>query len=187
MKKFMFLNTASIVRMLLMISPVFFTQFSQMEAATLRARPCTLAWNQSQEELVCGYAVYYGITGSTTNRLNVGMTNTVTFKNLSASSNYFFYVVAFNLCGVESSPSGAIGYTPRVFSPLSLTQLTNGVVNLRFEVATGAVCHVEYTPTLNPAQWQTLSSATGDANGNVVITDPLSENTASRFYRTALP
>ena len=61
-----------------------------MEAAPLRASPCTLAWDQTQDSSVSGYCLYYGIKSSTTtNRLDVGMTGLVTLKNLFASSNYF--------------------------------------------------------------------------------------------------
>jgi hypothetical protein len=159
-----------------------------MEAAALRASPCTVAWDQCQGGSASGYAVYYGLKGSTTtNRLNVGMTNVATFKNLTAGSNYFFSVAAYNICGVESPRSSVITYTPQVFSSLKLSKPTNGTMTLRFQVATGAVCHVEFTPTLNPAQWQTLGSATADANGNAIITDSLSGNPTTRFYRTVLP
>ncbi len=159
-----------------------------MEAAPLLAIPCTLAWDSSACPFVCGYALYYGITGSTTtNRLNAGLTNQLTVKNLSASSNYFFYVVAYNGGGLESPPSTVMHYAPPALSPLKVIPLTNGTLNLRFQVATGSVCHVEYTSKLKPPQWATLGSATADANGNVTITDPLTNRPPARFYRAAVP
>ena len=169
-------------------SLVFSTSLMQTEAASLRASPCTLGWNWCQGSQASGYAVYYGLKGSAvTNRLSVGMTNVVTLNNLFAGSNYFFYVGAYNPGGTESPPSAAISYTPQVFSSVKLSKQTDGSLSLRFLVATGAVCHVEYTPALNPAQWQTLASATADATGSVILSDPLSGNPTSRFYRTALP
>ena len=188
MKSFTFRKQVLVLRILLTMLPVFLTPFTQIEAASLRASPCTVTWDQCQSGAVCGYAVYYSVKGSTTtNRLNVGMTNLVTFKILTASSNYLLSVVAYNVCGVESPRSSVITYTPQVFSSLRLGKPANGTMTLRFQVATGAVCHVEFTPILNPAQWQTLGSATADADGNVAITDSLSGNPTTRFYRTALP
>ena len=77
-------------------------------------------------------------------------------------------------------------YTPKALSALKLIPLTNGTMSLHFLAATGAVCHVEYTPTLKPAQWQILGSATADSNGNIMLTDQLSKNIPSRFYRAVL-
>jgi hypothetical protein len=61
-----------------------------------------------------------------------------------------------------------------------------GSVNLRFQAMSGAVCQVQYTPTLNPPQWQTLASVTADANGNVSLSDQPPPNTPSRFYRAVI-
>jgi len=175
-------------RMFLASSLVFFPQCTRVEAASLGASPCTLAWDQEQDPKVSGYCLYYGIKSSTTtNRLDVGLTNTVSLKNLLACSNYFFYVVAYSSNRIESLPSAVMYYTPRALSRLQLAPLANGTLSLHFLAATGAACHVEYTPSLNPPQWQTLSNATADANGNVTINDPLRGNPRTRFYRTALP
>jgi hypothetical protein len=167
---------------------VFLTQFTKIEAAVLYACPCTLAWNNSSNSSAVGYALYYGITGSAvTNRLDVGMTNTVTFYNLLASSNYFFYVVAYDAVGTESLPSEVVDYSPCALSALKMTKLAGASMNLQFWAAPGSACHVEYTPTLNPPQWQTLGSATADSNGNITICDPSPGSQPARFYRAALP
>jgi hypothetical protein len=177
-----------IVRIFLMSSAAFLTQFTRIEAAVLYASPCTLAWNYSPDASVAGYALYYGITDSgVTNRQNVGMTNTVTLYNLLASSNYFFYVVAYDAVGTESLPSGVVFYSPRALSALKMTKLAGASMNLQFQAAPGSACHIEYTPTLKPPQWQTLGSATADSNGNIAICDPLPGSQPSRFYRAALP
>ncbi len=178
----------SIGRILLLSSIVFLTPLIRAEAAPPLASPCTLAWDHNQDPNISGYYLYFGITGSTTtNRADVGMTNTVTLKSLLASSNYFFYVVAYNSSLVESPPSSVMHYIPRALSALKLTPVANGTMSLHFLAATGAVCHVEYTPTLSPPRWQTLSNVIADANGNVTLTDPLSGKPPTRFYRTALP
>jgi len=178
----------SIGRVFLICSLAFLVQFTRVEAASSCASPCTLAWDNEQNPNVSGYCLYYGLTGSTTtNRLDVGLTNLVILKSLLACSNYFFYVVAYNSSRMEGPPSAIMPYIPRALSGLKLTLLANRTLSVHFLAATGAVCHVEYTPTLNPPQWQTLGSATADANGNVTLTDPLSGNPPSRFYRTATP
>ncbi len=178
----------SIGRIFLICSLAFLSSLTRMEAAPLCAAPCTLAWIQCLDTNVIGYALYYGITGSaTTNRVDVGMTDQVTLNNLLASSNYFSYAVAYNSSGLESLPSALIDFTPQALSALQLTPAAKGSMSICFQVATGAVCHIEYTPTLSPAQWQTLGSATADACGNVTLTDSLTGNSPTRFYRAAEP
>jgi len=171
-----------------MSSAVFLPQFTRIEAAVLYASPCTLAWNTCTGSSVVGYALYYGITGSwTTNRLDAGMTNTATIYTLLASSNYFFYVVAYDDTGSESLPSGVVYYSPSALSALKMTKLADAGMNLQFQAAPGSACHVEYTTTLNPPQWQTLSCTTADANGNITICDSPLGNQPVRFYRAVLP
>jgi len=136
---------------------------------------------------VTGYALYFGITGSSaTNRQVLGMTNTITLFNLLASSNYFFYVVAYDANGIESLPSNILYYKPQALSSLKLTSPVQGTMNLQFRAAPCSVCLIQYTPTLNPAQWQILGSATVDANGNITITDSQAGNAPTRFYRAVL-
>jgi len=173
-----------ILRILLVSSSAFLTQFTRIEAGVLYASPCTLAWNYSPDSSVAGYALYYGITGSgATNRLDVGMTNMATLYNLLASTNYFFYVTDYDCNGIESPPSTVMYYTPQALSAVKLTALANGTMSLSFQAAPGSVCLVEYTPSLNPAKWKIWGSATADSNGNITITDQVSGNTPSRFYR----
>ena len=171
-----------------MSSSVFLAQLTRIEAAVLHASPCTLAWDNSMDDVVAGYALYYGIAGSgVTNRLAVGTTNCVTLYNLLASSNYFFYAVTYNAVGTESPPSGIIYYSPRALSALKLTKFAGATVNLQFRAAPGSLCQVEYTLSLTPPQWHILGTATADANGYVTLSDPLSGNPPSRYYRAILP
>ena len=180
-------GSLSISRILLAGCLVLLSQFARVEAAPLSAFPCTLAWNQCQDSTVSGYCLYYGIKGSTTtNRLDVGKTGLVTLKNLLTSSNYFFYVTAYDSIGTEGPPSSVMCYTAQALSALKLTRLANRTMNLHFLAAPGTVCLVIYSPTLNPPQWQSLVGATADANGNVTATDPLSGNTPARYYRSVL-
>jgi hypothetical protein len=161
--------------------------FTRLEGAiALPASPCTLGWNQSQDVSVAGYVLYYGMTGSATNCQILGMTNMVTLFNLLASSNYFFYLTSYDASGVESPPSNVLNYKPPAVSSLKLTSPSQGTMNLQFRTAPGSICLIQYTPTLNPAQWQILASATADANGNIAITDPTAGNSPTRFYRAVL-
>jgi hypothetical protein len=146
-----------------------------------------LAWNQCQDSTVSGYRLYYGINGSTTtNRLDVGMTNLVTLNKLLVSSNYFFYVTAYDGNGTEGPPSTMMCYTPQALSALKLARPANRTMSLHFLAAPGTVCLILYTSSLNPPQWQSLAGATADANGNVTVTDPLSGNPPARYYRSVL-
>ena len=157
---------------------------TRLEAVTLPASPCTLGWTPSRDVSVIGYTLYFGITGSpVTNRQVLGMTNTITLFNLSAFSNYFFYVVAYNANGVESPPSNVLHYQPSAVSPLKLTSPSRGTMNLQLRAAPGTVCLIQYTPTLQPMQWQTLYSATADASGAIVVNDPTAAGAPSRYYR----
>jgi hypothetical protein len=95
-------------------------------------------------------------------------------------------VVAYDANGVESPPSNFLNYHPPVLSLLKLTSPSAKTINLQLRAATGSVCQIEYTPILNPAQWQILGNATADSNGNITITDPGAGNSPTRFYRAAL-
>ena len=181
-------GSLSIGRILLIGSLALFTHITRIEAAVLQASPCTQAWDNSTDDAVAGYALYYGIAVSgVTNRLALGLTNRVTLFNLLASSNYFFYAVTYNAAGTESPPSGIIYYSPHTLSALKMTKLAGATVNLQFQAAPGSLCQVEYTLSFTPPQWHTLGTASADANGNVMLSDPLLGNPPSRYYRAYLP
>jgi hypothetical protein len=162
-------------------------EFARLEGAVAPpASPFTLAWDAGQGGSIAGYALYYGVTGSTTNRQDLGMVNAVTLFNLLAYSNYFFYLTAYNAEGIESASSSVLYFKPQALSALVLTSPVRGTMNLHFRAAPGSVCQVQFTPSLNPPQWQTLGSATADANGNITISDQGAGNASSRFYRAVI-
>lgn len=147
----------------------------------------SLQWQSSPDPAVAGYALYYGLDGyPLTNRVDVGLSTAVTVKNLVASSTYFFYVVAYDSDQGESDPSNFLLYTAPAMSSLRLSQNSDGTMNLLFHVAPGAVCHVEYTDTLTPANWTVLTLTAGDSNGLVTVSDPTPPGD-SRFYRAVIP
>lgn len=158
--------------------------FARGVVATSAAAPCTLAWDASPDKTVAGYAVYYGLAGSSvTNRLDAGPAQMATVYSLTVSSNYFFYVVAYDANGVNSSPSQPIFYRPPALSALHLAAQADGTAALQFRTAPGAVCSVQYTPSLLNPQWQTLATITADANGLITVMDPLASHAPARFYR----
>jgi len=176
----------SLLRLSLSLAVVMLSRQTMVRAAVpgTVAAPCTLTWAPSPNSSVAGYAVYYGINGSSlTIRVDTGATPTVTFYNLSPSTTYFFYVVAYDTTGQESIPSPVITYQPPLISPVALNVLSNGIANILFRAAPGASCRVEYTSTLTAPLWQVLGTAIADTNGNVSLFDPPSGRPAMRFYR----
>ncbi len=152
----------------------------------MKSAPVTLAWDPANDQSVGGYGIYYGLTTQpVTNYINVGTNLTVTLFDLLANSNYQFYAVSYNAAGNESVPSNPLLLTLPVMSPVRITRLATGDFRLALRAAPGTVCQVEYADTPNSSIWQTLSLATADANGDVVVVDPLSSQRASRFYRVA--
>jgi len=148
---------------------------------------CTLEWNPSIGTDVTGYAIYYGISGSTvTNRADFGSATTGTIDDLTAATDYFFYGVAYDSSLLESDPSNIVPYTTPIMSSVRLNVVA-GNMSVSFNVAPGTACHVEYTDTLSPANWQVLTSTQGDSSGVVTVSDSISGTTSTRFYRAVIP
>jgi hypothetical protein len=174
---------SGIILLFVLLSSAAFTNKSLAGTAC----PCTLEWESSPDSGVAGYALYYSVFGSlVTNRLDVGPATSATLKNLTAFASYYFYVVAYDANQVESGPSNLLPYTAPVVSLLELSQPSIGAVNLSFHVPVRAACHVEYTDTLTPPNWQVLTTATSDSNGLVAVSDPVVSG-AGRFYRAVVP
>lgn len=152
------------------------------------ACPLKLEWQPSEDPTVAGYALYYGAVGEPmTNRVDVGASTSVVMSNLTAATDYSFYVVAYDSDQVESDPSNFLLYTAQAISDLQLSQSDSGATTLSFSVPPGSDCHVEYTDTLTPPDWQLLASATGDPNdGTVTIIDEIPAPGGCRFYRASV-
>lgn len=156
-------------------------------ATAVLAYPCEIAWTASPDPTVGGYAVYYGVEGaSVTNRIDVGTDCFVTLPDLLASADYFFYVVSYNTNGIESLPSNIVDYAPPALSAPDLKLLPDGSATVQFLAATDAACHVEFSPSLSPPQWQLLGAGTAGSDGQVTVTDTLGQ-AAERFYRVVEP
>jgi hypothetical protein len=145
-------------------------------------------WQPSPDPTVTGYAVYYGVTGGPlTNRVDVGLATSAVMGQLTVSTTYSFYAVAYNASHAESDPSNFFLYTAQAISSLKLSESQEGGGSVSFDVAPGTACHVEYTDTLAPANWQLLTAAIGDSNGVVNVVDTAVAPGGSRFYRAVVP
>ena len=158
--------------------------FTTSAAEGLIGCPVTLAWDASPDDSVNGYALYYGIENSNaTNRLDVGLAQSVTLINLYAHSNYFFFATAYNVLDIESVPSGSLFYRPPAITRVRISRQPDGATTLRFRSASGSRCRIEYASTPESSQWQTLATTDADAAGNVVVNDPSAVFSEKRFYR----
>ena len=153
------------------------------------AAPVKLAWAASSDPAVVGYAVCYGLVGSGyTSRLDAGTSLQAVVPNLTADSNYFFYVVAYAADGSESAPSNQIQYRPPVLTRVQVSPFVLGIMKIQFRGPAGASCHAQYATKLNPPDWQNLASNNASAtDGSVTIYDAGARGNSVRFYRAAYP
>ena len=68
-----------------------------------------------------------------------------------------------------------------------LTKLGNGSYLVRFNGIPNRFCIIQFTPTLNPPNWQTLTSGTSDGVGVFDYIDTPPGGTTSRWYRSVYP
>ena len=98
-----------------------FCVLDPIEAKAVSAVPVKLMWDASTNTCVAGYKVCYGKVNSTvTNSLDVGNSLETAVANLTAGTNYFFQIVAYDVYGVESDPSNQIQYTPPVLTQVQV-------------------------------------------------------------------
>ena len=156
--------------------------------ATTLASPFTLAWDASPDPKAVGYAVYYSLSNSgITNRIETGAARQITLSNFPASSNYFFFVVAYDANGIEGEASGPLFFAPSIVSKLQLTSLADGTMRLQFQAPPGTIYRMEHATITAPEQWQTLVSSTVGVTGGVTVDDPPAGRPPNRFYRVVLP
>lgn len=147
----------------------------------------TFQWNVSPSQDVTGYALYYQVAGlPITNRVDVGKAVSFTLP-LLVGSPHSVYVTAYTADGVESEPSNVVNYSPPPVTPLRISKLQNGLIQLQFRTSPLALCRVEWTPSLNPPVWHSLGLGLvgADWQGNIKIEDPDARNSPARFYRAA--
>src|SRR6516164_5920920 len=90
---------------------LFFASFSTY-AATV-----TLDWDPSPDPTVTGYKILYGdSSGSYSQSMDAGSSNSATVAGLTPGKTYFFVVIAYNAAGLQSSPSNQVSFQP-TFAP----------------------------------------------------------------------
>lgn len=145
----------------------------------------TLAWEPSPSPEVTGYAVYYQVAGlAIINRVDAGAALTVTLP-LQVRSAYEIYVVAYTAEGVESEPSNLLKHKPPPISPLRLSKMDGGGLQVRFRTSPLTLCRVEWTDDLAAPTWQVWVTVRAGLNGDIVLTDPTAGTAQTRFYRAA--
>jgi hypothetical protein len=143
----------------------------------------TLAWQASPSPEVTGYAVYYQVAGlETICRVDAGAALTVTIP-LQVRSAYEIYVVAYTADGIESEPSNILKHKPPPISPLRLSKMDSGGLQIRFRTSPLALCRVEWTDDLAAPTWQLWVTVRAGLNGDIVLTDPSAGTERTRFYR----
>jgi hypothetical protein len=99
-----------LILLLCLLTPLTFSLLPFASAA--HAASVTLAWDDSQEEDIAGYRVYYGTTsGHYTTMISVGAKTTCTITNLEPGRTYYFAATAYDHSGNESGLSVEIPYT----------------------------------------------------------------------------
>lgn len=156
-------------------------------AAPLYSAPVKLDWNPSTDASVQGYVVYYGLTNTpATNRIVVGTNLTVTVTNMLAGKTYRLYAVSYNALNVESTPSNQLLIAPAAIASTKLTAQTNRSMKLESRAAAGTVCGIQFSATMLPGSWRTLTNISADAAGNIIANDASASRAPKRFYRVAL-
>ncbi len=144
----------------------------------------TLAWNP--EPNVAGYALYYGTNGGKyTTRLDIHTNTAATVSGLKEGLNYSFAIAAYNVAGVEGTPSAPISYlVPGILAMTPATQSGNPM-QIKFPVAPGHSYMLQASVDLKSwiNLWQT---GTSTSNAWVSFVDAQSQSFPKRFYRLAL-
>lgn len=156
-------------------------------AAPFYSAPVKLGWSSAADLSVKGYVIYYGLANQVaTNRIVVGTNLSVTVTNMLANTTYKLFAASYNAANVESPPSNQLLITPPAISSINLTCQTNRSMKLDCRAAAGTVCGVQFSPTMLPGSWRTLTNAATDNIGTIVVNDLSAARVSKRFYRVSL-
>jgi Fibronectin type III domain len=156
-------------------------------SAPLYSAPVRLGWSPPNDPNVMGYVLYYGLTNQpATNRIVVGTNLTVTVTNMLANTTYRLYAVSYNAASVESQPSNLLLLTPPAISSIKIASQTNRTMKLDCLAAAGTVCGIQFSSTMLPGSWRTLTNVTANSLGSIALIDASSSRVPKRFYRVAL-
>jgi hypothetical protein len=156
-------------------------------SAPLYSFPVNLGWNPPNDLSVRGYVLYYGATNlPATNRVVVGTNLTVTVTNMLANTTYRLFAVSYNAANVESPPSNQLLLTIPAIASVKIASQTNRTMKLDCRAAAGTVCGIQFSSTMLPGSWRTLTNVTANSLGNIALVDASSSRVPKRFYRVAL-
>jgi Fibronectin type III domain len=152
----------------------------------------TLGWYPSVDTNVVGYVVYYGtISGTYTERIDVGDQTSATITGLTAGVTYYFAVTAYAATSVESVPSNEVAYTvplpatnqvPRI-SRLTLT--ADGVA-LDWTTVAGRSYRVACKENLGDGSWVAISRDLPATDTVLHWLDTNSVTNKQRFYSVVM-
>jgi hypothetical protein len=145
-----------------------------------------LGWNPDADPGTVGYVLYYGsVSGSYSNRVDVGTNTTATVSSLKEGQTNFFVITGYNIAGIEGPRSAEIVYNVPGVLLTAPKSTPASPMNLKFSVAPGHWYEIQASIDLKT--WATISQ-TSTAVSNAVVTYQDSQITPSsrRFYRLIL-
>jgi hypothetical protein len=152
-------------------------------ATVQAAHSVTLAWNASADTNVIGYFVYYGAASSVyTNKVAVTGVTRATITGLVEGVTYYFAVTAFNVAGLESTPSNEISYAvPSTLPQVQVQAASGGRATL---MVTGQIGHTyDILATRTLLNWTVIGVVTVGNTGSVQFIDTSATNLPARYYR----
>ena len=138
-----------------------------------------LQWNRNPEGDIAFYRLHIGTSSHQyTTQIPVGNVTNYTVTNLN-SGPIFFALSAVNRNNLESDLSNEISASATQIS-LSVAQGTREI-NVTIQGAAGQAYSVERADSL--PQWVSAGAQTADANGRILLREPISPQGPRRFFR----
>jgi hypothetical protein len=150
----------------------------------------SLGWTASPSPNAAGYFLCWGLaSGQCTNQLDAGNVTNVAVAALTASTTYFFTIVAYDATGDQSVPSNEIQYSapnPAAAPQLSIqpparTNSNPNAVGLSFQGSAGATYTVLATQDF--VEWRAVWTTNCLSDGPVAFSATDTSNYRQRFYR----
>jgi hypothetical protein len=126
--------------------------------------PPRLEWDPNTETNIGGYIVYYGLTTTPTNSVDVGLNTQWVFSGIQPGRTYYFTVKAYNTSGLLSNPSAVIRYDPPPF----VAGPASGLIWQH--MVTGALAAWEVQGTIQISGSALNPGAVADTNWKIVAT-----------------
>lgn len=148
-------------------------------------RTYSLNWSRNPEPDIIAYRVHVGTSSREYDRVYLASSNSIVISDLPEGPTYFFSVTALNWTGMESSFSEETSTGgSSSSSPLS-TSISGSAVTLRVPASAGTTVVFESSTDLRT--WSYYASATANAQGTAIFSQPRSSLAPARFFRVRLP